>query len=668
MQHAICFKCGYEKSGPLESCRHCNVAPQTNSECAVSLALSHHFSTETQLVQYHHELSRSSKLSVPQGTLVRALSALKDPRFRATLRAEQDAPQTTAQISTSPLPEPFQRALPLHGQSGTARRAIVTVLDRSPFATLGATTRDDRKRIVELAEEKSLELDPEVSQKARSALTNPRTRLSAEMGWLPGVSPRKAFQLVEDLRSDPMAARETSGVPTLAHLNLLAAALEFADGGTDATDLTNFIREVAGLSEVLNPAEILRDINEDRAVSGFPAVQGIDQIEAELGERKRYYRNSIKDALNRLPTKLLIRVLTDAVDGATSGGEDHGPALIDDLVDSYEGETQSVLHREADNIDQLVKAARESAKAGEAAVKPLIDKLETVARNWDMIAQPIQLSAKARGIDHEPSRDLAYKIRSLGIDLFNDHNMLVQSRRLTGLLQELFREVPDVSERVEQDFGTLAEISKEREQAAAREEEWVREITYHAQVGLIFKEELSISPQGIRWKGCSVPLESITRVRWGGVRRSINGIPTGTEYTIAFGDSHSEQVVELRNESTYSSFLAALWRAVCIRLVLEMVAVLEKGGSFSIGDFVVEDDGVTLVRHKFLGSNERVRLTWDDVTVWSADGSFVIGKKGDKKVYGSASYILGWNTHLIEHVIRGGFKKGIRRLSDYLKD
>jgi hypothetical protein len=44
---------------------------------------------------------------------------------------------------------------------------------------LGVTTRDDRRRIVELAEEKSLELDHEVCQKARSDLTNPRTRLSA---------------------------------------------------------------------------------------------------------------------------------------------------------------------------------------------------------------------------------------------------------------------------------------------------------------------------------------------------------------------------------------------------------------------------------------------------------------------------------------------------------
>ena len=99
-----------------------------------------------------------------------------------------------------------------------------------------------------------------------------------------------------------------------------------------------------------------------------------------------------------------------------------------------------------------------------------------------------------------------------------------------------------------------------------------------------------------------------------------------------------------------------------------MIAALEQGKSFSFGDIEVEDDAVTLVRHKFLGSNERVRLGWHEVHVWSADGNFVIGQQNDKKVYGSASYIHAWNTHILEHVIRGGFKKGVRKLSDYLKD
>lgn len=513
-----------------------------------------------------------------------------------------------------------------------------------------------------------MELDSDACEKARSDLTNPRTRLSAEMAWLPGVSPRKAWQFLGELLHNPMAMRKESGVPTLAHLNLLAAVVESVDGELSTEDFAEFIHDIACRTDDLSPDDVLRDINEDRTVSKFPEVKALDQVESELGERKRYYRNTIKDALDRLPPQKLIEVMTNTVDWATGGGEDHAPELIDDLVDSYEVETQGVLQKEAENVHKLIKAVRDSAGSGEAAVKPYVDKLEAVARNWDKIAQPIQLSSKARGIDHEPSRELAYAIRSLAIDLFNTHDMLMQSQRLTGLLQELFSEVPDVVERVEQDADALANIFKERKQAAARRDEWAREITYHAEVGVMFKDALSISPDGASWKGRHFLLDSITRVRWGGVRHSVNGIPTGTSYTIAFGDNRSEAVVELRKESIYSTFIDKLWRAVCVRLLGNMLETLKSGLDMHFGDAIVHDDGITLVKHKFLGANEKIRYSWGQVHIWSSGGSFFIGAQGDKKTHSSASYIRDVNTHILEQAIRMAFKKpGMRRLSDLLQ-
>lgn len=674
MAMAICFKCGSAKSGALTACRSCNAAPRTNSEYAVSLALSDLLSSKDQLTQYSHELRNGNKLSVPREALAQALEALKDTQLLTMLGAQPatsaPAPSATAATRQSP-PAPSaapQRTAPPPQLIKPERRLTKTALHHSPFAVLGVTTRDDRRRIVELAEEKSLELDHEVCQKARSDLTNPRSRLSVEMAWLPGVSPRKASQMVESLSQDPMAIREESGLPTLAHLNLLAAAFESVDGGHDADDLAEFIIETAYLAEELSPEDVLRDINEDRAVSGFPEVRALDQIEAELTERKRHYRGAIKDALDRLPPMTLIQVMTETVDGVTSGGEDHAPGLIDDLVDSYEVETQGILQKEAENVHKLIKVAREHAGSGEAAVKPYLDKLDAVARNWDKIAQPIQLSSKARGIDHEASRDLAYEIRSLAIDLFNKQDMLAQSQRLTGLIQELFSEVPEISDRVEEDADALADIFQQRKQAAARQDEWAHEITYRAEIGVMFKDTLSISPQGISWKGQNFSLDSITRVRWGGVSHSVNGIPTGTTYTIAFGNRNSEAVVELKKQDIYSTFTDKLWRAVCVRLLTEMLEALKEGRDLHFGDALLHDDGITLVKRKFLGSNERVRCSWSQVHVWSADGSFCIGAKDDKKVSAGISYIHGANTHILEQAIRMAFKKpGLRRLSDLLQ-
>lgn len=670
MTVAICFTCGARKTGgAFFVCDSCKSIPQTESELAQSLVLSKHLCSETQLESYAHEISNHLKLSISDSLLKRAQEALKDPQLLAMLKSGSRKASGGSQARPTPRsagPEPHST----NRSSAHQRKRSLhqSHLQKSPFALLGVSTRDDRRRIVEQAEERSLELDHDACQKARSDLTSPRMRLGAEMSWLPGVSPRKAAQLVSSLHSDPMSLREESGLPTLAHLNLLAAAFEAVDGNDSADDVAKFIQEMACLVDDLSAEQVLRDINEDRSVSGFPEVKSVEQVETELSERKRHYRNAIKDALNRLPPASLVAAMTAAVDQITSGGEMHAPELIDDLVDSYAVEAQGFLQKEADSVEKLIKAARDSAKSGESVVKPIVDKLVAVARNWDNVAQPIQLSAKARGIDHEPSREIAYSIRSLAIDLFNEYDMLTQSQRITGLIQELFAELPEVVERVEQDSEALADIFQNRKVNEAQRDEWTRDITYRAEVGVLFKDILSISPDGLTWKKRCFPLDTVTRVRWGAVRHSVNGIPSGTTYTLAFGDNRSEAVVELKNESTYNAFLEKLWKAVVIRLLTELFETLRAGNEVRFGEAMLRDDGISLIKHKFLGANEKVHCSWGQVHLWSADGSFYIGSKDDKKTYVGLSYIHAANTHVLEQAIRMAFKKpGMRRLSDMLK-
>jgi hypothetical protein len=518
------------------------------------------------------------------------------------------------------------------------------------------------------ADEKSLELDHEVCQKARLDLTSPRARLGPEMSWLPGVSPKKADQLVGKLFQNPMFIRMESGLPSLAHANLMAVSFKSVDSNHDLEDLSGFIQEMAYLVDEITVDDIIRNINEDRLIARFPEVLAPEKVESELIERKRYFKNAIKDALNRLPPQSLVEIMTSAVDSITEGGDNHAPELIDELVDSYEVEALDFLQKEAENVHKLIKKIRDFAPSGEAAVKPQIDELEIVASNWDKVAQPIQLNAKARGIEHELSNELAYSIRSLAIDLFNQYAMLTQSQRITSLVQELFAELPEIVEQVEQDADTLQDIFQGRKQAEAQKNEWEQEITYRAEIGIVFKDILSISPHGVSWKDKQYPLSAITRVRWGGVSQSVNGIPTGTTYTLAFGDKRSEAVVVLTKKKIYSTFVDKLWKAVCVRLLTEMLETLKAGQEIRFGEALLRDGGVTLTKHKFFGSNEPVRCGWDQAHIWNADGAFYIGAKDDKKTYAELSYIHGLNTHILEQIIRMAFKKGgMIRLSDVLE-
>jgi hypothetical protein len=338
-----------------------------------------------------------------------------------------------------------------------------TSLDKNPFRLLGVSTRDDRQKILDAAEERSLHLDPVACQQARADLTNPRIRLSVEMSWLPGVSPRTAETLVADLAEDPYAAALQRGLPELARANLMAAALEIANYEEIAASTTaDFMRIFGEAVEHLKPEAILRDVNEDRAIAKFPEVRDATIVEDELGSRRKRFKEILKAALDSMPSSKLVETMTLLVERATGSGSKVAPAIIDDLVDSYAVETQSFLDHEEKNLSLLIDSARSAAIHGGAAVSPVLDKIEQLARNWSRVAQPIQLSMMARGMTHHRSQALGISLRSLGIDLYNEHSLLAHAERLTTLLRELFAEVGDVAERLAADAKTLQELSRSK--------------------------------------------------------------------------------------------------------------------------------------------------------------------------------------------------------------
>lgn len=544
----------------------------------------------------------------------------------------------------------------------------MTTLNQSPFYLLGATTRDDRRRIVELAEEKSLTLDGDVCTKARSDLTTPRNRLAVEMAWLPGLSPNSARVLVDNLHNHIDLVKMATTAPALAKANLLAAAIELLDPETEVDQWCDRIIEFAYTVDMIESEDVLREINEDRSVSGISEVKEIEQIEVELRERQRYYTDTIKTALNRFSPDKLIDVVTRVVETTTDTGEEHGASLVHDLVERYEADAnRDYLQPEAENIKKLAEAIRQSAHKGESSVKPLVDKLIQIVSKWDSVAQPIQLSVKARGLDHDLSYEVAHVIRNLGLDLFNKHDMLDTVNRLTKVLQELFAELPEMVERLDQDAETLDEIHGNRKEAQKRSNEWEKEIYYQAEIGLVFKDTLRISTKGIEWKGKCFPLDSITWVKWGAVNHSINGVQTGTDYTIAVGDNRSSAVIETRKNEIYSTFTDKLWRAVCTRLLKEILTTLKNGKSISIGGTVIDDSGVQLTKHKFFG-NETEYRDWGKVTYVSSAGSLFITAQDDKKVYVSLPYLSTPNAHILEAMIRLSFKKWTGRLSGLLNE
>ncbi len=92
----------------------------------------------------------------------------------------------------------------------------------------------------------------------------------------------------------------------------------------------------------------------------------------------------------------------------------------------------------------------------------MVVQLIQIVRNWDTVAQPIQVSTKSRGLDHDASHHIAGIVQGLAIYLFNEHDKLDFSQRLTSMLQEVFAEVTEVAERIAEDANTLDDIAEQR--------------------------------------------------------------------------------------------------------------------------------------------------------------------------------------------------------------
>ena len=153
MTIAYCFSCGAEKVSPIAVCGSCQATPKTENELVLALILSDEISTRAQLVHFAYEIRSHLHLSAPDSLTAKARAAARDPKYQRILAGSRPANSASSapprQVSP-PSASPKENGM-------KPRKLRSTALHANAFALLGANPRDDRRRIVELAEERSLD-------------------------------------------------------------------------------------------------------------------------------------------------------------------------------------------------------------------------------------------------------------------------------------------------------------------------------------------------------------------------------------------------------------------------------------------------------------------------------------------------------------------------------
>ncbi len=535
----------------------------------------------------------------------------------------------------------------------------------NPFAILKASTRDRKAHLNELSEEAALHGDHDAAINARNVLSNPRTRLAAEVAWFPGLSPKRITLTLESIAQGGYPVLD--GFNPLSSANFVVEALEaYAKRG--AADLQEGIEELASYVEDIDVADVLQAINEDRQAAGLPSITVPSLVEVEINERVKHYERTATGLLERLPTMEMVTIYEGLISDSTNEGDDVGHRLIDSLIDSYELKASGFLNEEAGRIVGLIEKARVAAdnQVSEKQVRASVNEIIGALRIWDQVAQPIQLAYKSRGLTHDESQDLAFAARGLGIDLFNKHDYLDDAKLMSEAIQELFSEVAAVSDKVGEDIEALDDIAIDRAERqkndAESEAKFAKEITYSTEFGLIFKDKFRISPEGFDYKGSLIPLDKITSVRWGAVRRHTNGVYTGTDFFYGYGTPSSSVLLQPK-EHQYQEIIQRGWRAVCIRILLEWMEKWSQGGIVNIAGVQVSDDGLVLTRTRLLKADETKFFTWFDLTKGSHNGNLNFTGKSDKKFSVSFSFKDNWNIHILDFAVDKIWEGKARKLS-----
>lgn len=333
----------------------------------------------------------------------------------------------------------------------------------NPFCLLGANTCDDRRRLLELAEQSALAANPERATKARADLSNPRNRIVPEVAWLPGTPPEAVETILRSLKQGKPELPLAGNVTSLGSANLAASALALGSSTLSVAEAAKRIEFLAISDEETDQDKVLSLINRDRAAAGFPKISDLRLFEQALTERRDFYREAIWKTLDRMPTRDIMAAITAVVERTSERGTKHAPILVDQVVDAFEGEARRFLEQEASNARALISSIVKAARAGSPRdrLEPLFEALERVVKNWDSVAQPIQVSAMSRGLDHVPSSRLAKEIRDTAVDLNNEHGLLWAAQRLTGLVRGVFAEVPRIVELIQKDLDALERLAGE---------------------------------------------------------------------------------------------------------------------------------------------------------------------------------------------------------------
>ena len=314
-----------------------------------------------------------------------------------------------------------------------SRGAAAFDLLESPFAVLGATPRTRLDELAALAQDSG---DGD-ARAALRALSVPRSRLEAEVAFLPGDADRCAAVL-DALRHGlalPEGLHQASRANLLAHLCAAGQATP-----QDQADL-------AALQAAPADPALLAAIAADRQAAGFPPPQPQALAAAQ-------------DALQDQHAAALL----------ASCGADPAPRLAALIRAAPDGPSGSFLRRAAaawarQSVAALGHAMEDAAHAQAALIRdpsaPAAEAFAARLHGWAALTLPQRLADARAGLDHEASLRTMRGWRQTGIRLSEDDHPAAALVVATALA-DAFADLPGQAAQLREDVQSCHQLLEEQ--------------------------------------------------------------------------------------------------------------------------------------------------------------------------------------------------------------
>lgn len=325
-------------------------------------------------------------------------------------------------------------------------------LNQNPFYLLEISPKDKRATIISKAEEKAFFLDDGSGEAAQATLLNPAKRLLAELDWFLDVDKKEIKKISKCIAENKEIS--TEGLSPISKINALLFNFSIMQD-VEAYDIGFMLTDIDEQFGLVTIDSVLEIVNTCRKEAGMKIVSEAEVDEA-IDAKRDTIRQIFTEKLHALSDEEYMAFVSILAKQYVANEDYDDGIVISDALDQYEIRMQTEIQKHTEAVEKHIE--RIKGLSDETAIKENIRGLIKRIKEWDAFVQPLQLRSQASGMPHDNSMSLGREIRDLALYLHNEKELTEIALDLVTAMQDIFAEVGDLAERLEEDADALVEI------------------------------------------------------------------------------------------------------------------------------------------------------------------------------------------------------------------